>query len=124
MPMIDMTDLLSDPDFSDEVLVRRRTETVSEGGVSVVVDEELTMRGIVTVDGEPIVQDADYMHTQAVIEVHVPERLLDATTGHQPDIVVYGGQNFQVRKVSDFSRFGQGFCSAACEMVDLERAAP
>lgn len=123
MPLIDMTDLLSDQDFSDDITVRRRTETISDGGVAEVEDANLTMRGIVTVDGEPVVQDSDYLHAQAIIEVHVPERLYDAATGYQPDVVVYGGLDFQVRKVSDFSRFGRGFCSAVCEMVNLERGA-
>ncbi len=122
MPFIDVTDVLTDPDFADEITVRRRAETINGYGEA---DRTVTtisgVSAVVTVGSQkPLERNADGQVQPNTITVHSMFRLLDARVGQQPDVVTYNGQEFTVKKVFDWSRYGAGFICAECEAAPFK----
>lgn len=117
MPFIDVTDVLTDPDFADTITVKRRVETIN--GYGEAVRDVTTIGGVSAVvtagSQKPLERNADGQVQPNTITVHTMFRLLDARVGQQPDIVIYNAQEFTVKKVFDWSRYGGGFIAAECE---------
>jgi hypothetical protein len=125
MPTIDVSDLLTDPDLADTFTVLRRQQvTGSNGTITTVTTPTYNVVGVVGPSGDNSLARQAAFETQGKsIQVITKFRLRGATREagnvYQPDIVVWGGDNFLVVSVSDFTRFGVGFVSVDCTSMDL-----
>ncbi len=126
MPDLDITDLLTDPDLTDTFTVIRRLQVVNGFGEVTVTPTTFTnLRGAVFPAGDNSLARQDAFQTQSKsITVATQFRLRGISqdkTGaqYQPDIVVWNGDNYEVRSLSDFSNYGAGFTQADCVSVDL-----
>jgi len=124
MPLLDVSDVLLDPMFCEQLNITRRTQTVGSDGRAVITETILEPYGVVTAGSvEPLVRDEDYEHAKNNITVHAYGfRLLDPTEGYQPDIVNFQGKQYVVRKSYNWSQYGVGFTAADCEMLSLVNA--
>lgn len=124
MGRLNVARVLRSPRFSKKLNITRRATTVSQQGLTEVTETTLEPRGVVLAGSpQPFVQDTDFQHAKNTVTVYVyKERLLDPSTGHQPDIVNHLGNRYVVRRVYDWSEWGPGWCGAECELMDLETA--
>ena len=87
MPDIDVSDLLTDPDFCDDFVVTRQLQTVGANGRTVVSTQTLPMVGVVhTGVQNEFGQTPEYINAQKAITVLGLERLFDPVTGHSPEL--------------------------------------
>lgn len=126
MPDIDVTDVLLGAAVAGEMfVVQRRKETVTEQGLSTVETFNLDATGSVQPEGEnDMIRDADYDAASRTIEVITPFRLRGESVdgaGNQfkPDIVIWNGNSYVVKKVEDYSTFGRGLVIAICTSEDF-----
>ena len=121
MARINVTRVLRNRNFCKTLNVTRRASTVTEQGLTAIVETTLTPLGVVVAGSvPPFVQDTDYQHARNTITVYTQERLLDPALSHQPDIVNESGNRYIVRRVYDWSTWGSGWYAAECELLDLE----
>ena len=120
--MLDMSDIVSDPDFADTFDVIRTSVVTSNDGRGHPV--EVPMPGIIgTVTqgpGDELVRERDGERIRGDIMIHTTFRLQDGEAGKTADIVVWpaGSQErYTVTLTSDYSRLG-GFVAAACTRLN------
>lgn len=131
MPLLDVSEVLTDPDIATTFDVRRRAETVGTNGRSATSDTLFrNVVGVVTAIGPSDLERADgYQVTPRRISVVTKFRLRGEVTGFQPDVVVWRGSNYLVKAVDPYPQFGNGFVQAECSSMDktdpaLEPPAP
>jgi hypothetical protein len=128
MPLLDVSELLLDPDLGGEVLVvYRRTQNISaKGRVSAppVLVAPAPVGNVQPLDAAPLVRGPDQQNLPKLLQVITNFRLRSAsrdagdTQEYQPDIVVWGGDQYVVNMVADWSRYGAGFVRAECSSID------
>lgn len=126
MPLLDVSEVLLDPDFMDDSLVcHRQVQTLDEDNFAQNTAQEIPFSGVVTVDrslearrmmaGQSIAGAilivTSFRLTQGVRQ-DGNGRMLDA------DIVTYDGYDYRVTFVDPYRRYGAGFLQAHCELVE------
>lgn len=119
MARLDMSDVLTDPDLSEDGLVRiRRAQTIGSDGIA--VDSELmtTFSGVVTAGkGDGLVRTPDGGRAVGNMVVTTVFDLLPNAPGQDGDIVVWRDRRYLVDSISDYRNFG--YIAAACILLPL-----
>ncbi len=124
MPLVDVTEILTDPDVAgQEFTVLRRQEVVNSFGESTWSTARIMVTGSVQPSGDQGLIREEGLDAQAKsIEVYTTYRLRGVAKGPdaarwKPDIVVWNNNHFEVVNVDSFSSFGAGFVKAECTSV-------
>lgn len=132
MPDIDLTDLLSDPDFAESLTIMRRRQIIDPvTGISSAQSNLVLPRpiGVVIPQADlPIQRGPDQQALPRLLQVHTKFRLRSAAIAdgrtYLPDFIVWNGDNFYVNRVYDYSHFGRGFIQADCSAQPTVAQAP
>lgn len=120
MALLDVTEVLFDPDFADAIVCERTTQTVGVDGFAVNSPQYVPIVGVVTNDmGSVLERIAAGERIYGNIIVHTAFRLRDGDSGATADIVQWNGRRYTVARVSDNSHFGRGFTAASCDLIPL-----
>ena len=121
MPLLDVSDVLLDPDFCDTTLqCERYTASVDSNGRGTKTQTLVGFAGVITSDrGERLVRNAVGEHATDTISIITRFKLRDAGTGVTADIVRWNGNRYTVVSVNDYSTYGRGFVETICEMIPL-----
>lgn len=121
MPLLDVSDVLLDPDFVDSSLIcARSAQTVGSDGMAVNTATQIPFSGVVTNDtGDQLIRNADGSRIQGSITIHSQFRLIDGVSGFDADVVTWQGRSYVVNNVRDWSTYGQGFVAAQCVLIPL-----
>lgn len=116
MAQLDVSELMVDPDFVDDIRVVSRTPQVNSLGENV-----LTECSVATIGS---VQPADYKTVKRLPEALQNEdvssfwvkgpSIVASAPGKYTTILVFRGRRFQVQTVADWSNFGEGYCEGTC----------
>ncbi|AHY06745.1 head-tail adaptor [Serratia plymuthica] len=128
MSLLDVTEVLLDPDFADPSLIcRRQTQTTDDDNFPVNTPQEIPFTGVVTVDRslEARRMAAGQNISGAILIVtqfRLTQGRKSATDGPNldADLVVYDGGLYRVTFVDPYTRYGAGFVQAHCELVGQE----
>jgi hypothetical protein len=120
MPLLDVTEILDDDDFSDTFSVIRRTESVnsSTGRSAVTTVQTDNLVGVLTFEGGDLDRQDTAQMTTRLLNIITTFRLRGSNTANQPDIVIYDGVQFTVKSVEGWHKFGDGFVSATAESMN------
>lgn len=119
MPLLDVSDVLSDPLFKTALTLIRATTTVVNGRT---VRSETTsaFSGVVTSSrGDILARLADGRMRQGSITIHTQTRLVAGQGSTDADEVIHRGQRYTVTNVNDYSDYGAGFIAAEAELKSL-----
>lgn len=121
MPLLDVSEVLGDPDFADTLVCIRQTQTVGDDGMAVNVTQSMPFLGVVTADrGKELARLAAGSHVSGSILVHTVFRLTNGgPNGVDSDHVVWNGDEYIVTSINDYSRYGAGFICASCDLLPL-----
>ena len=121
MPLLDVSECLTDPDFCDTTLVcQRNTSSTDSTGRGIISGQNIRFAGVVTSDkGELLQRGAVGEHATDNISVITRFKLRDAGQGATADIVTWNGTRYTVTKVNDYSTYGVGLVECICEMIPL-----
>lgn len=121
MPLLDVADLLSDPDFmSSGIICQRQSQAVGTDGRAVNTVTKMTFSGVVTSDkGDILERLAAGERVIGNIMITTRFRLRDGKSGYSADIVTFCGKSYTVTSVNDYSHFGRGFVEALCDVIPL-----
>ncbi|MBN3822349.1 hypothetical protein G3O00_01795 [Burkholderia sp. Ac-20384] len=121
MALLDVVDVLLDPDFMDMGLVcNRMTQITDAHGRAQNTPTATTFAGVVTSDkGDLLHRNADGSRINGSITIHTPFRLIDGSAGFDADEIVWSGRAYTVVSVNDYSHFGRGFVCATCDLKPL-----
>jgi len=121
VPALDVSDILSDPDFADSAVVTRAAVTVDpDTGRTVEVPIETPISAVVTSDrGRNLQRNPEAAASEGSIIVHSTFTFTEGGNGVDADIVRWNGRDWTVVTVDDYSRYGAGFTVATCRLLDL-----
>ena len=126
MPLIDVSEVLVDPDLASRFTVIRRAETVGSNGRSATTDTSFpNIVGVITMQSasELIRRDDGDMITRK-ISIVTPFRLRSAADGHKPDQVVLDGITYTITEILPYHRFGAGFVEALAVSMNATDPGP
>ena len=126
MPLLDVTEVLLDPDFVDLTLVcDRQVQTVDEDNFPINTPQDIPFSGVVTVDRslENRRMQAGQVISGAILIV-TTERLTQGQTGRDADIVTYQNRDYRVTFVDPYTAYGAGFVQAHCELLPFDGGTP
>lgn len=129
MPLMDVTDVIMDIDFLDELQLIRSVQTISQGGMAVNTSKTTTIYGVVTSEsGTSLKRESQGEHIEQTILVITPTRLIDGRAingvAYTADIIVWDGSQYTVKNVDPYQRYGRGFVQAKCDLVPLTGDGP
>lgn len=126
MPLLDVTEILSDPDFADTITVTRSIQSGFDHGRPIVTTQTfLNVTAVVTAgQGDILKYFPEMANIQGAILIHTTFLLTSASETTQADIVTWQGRDYQVTGLNDWSTFGAGFIMAVGTLKNFVEAAP
>lgn len=121
MPLLDVSQVLADPRFQDNTLVRiRNTQTVGSDGIASNSTASASFSGVVTqATGDQLIRTDGGSYISGSILVHSTFPLSAGAAGQDADVIAWRGRNYTVKDVADWSDYGRGFTCATCEPLAL-----
>lgn len=121
MPLLDVSDVLSDPLFADTATVTRTVVTVNpDTGRAIEAPTTTPISVVVTSDkGRNLQRNPEAALSEGSIIVHTTFSLTEGGNGVDADIIDWNGRKWTVVTVDDYSRYGAGFTCAMCRLLDL-----
>jgi hypothetical protein len=126
MPQLDVSELAVDIDFWEGKLIcLRLAQTMGADGYAVNALTSLPFGGVVTqVAGSDLRRGADGEMITGSILIVSRFRLRDGKSGFSADIIIRQTERYTVANVLNYSRFGQGFVEATCDLMPLAGTYP
>jgi len=120
MALLDVSSILLDPEFVDSFNVIRRAQVMDAHGRAVITNQTFSNTiGVVTANSpSDLDRRDDYEGMTRSISVVCQFHLRGETTGYQPDIIFWRGDNYLVRHVDSYPQFGSGFFQAEATSMD------
>lgn len=104
--------------FADRFDVIRRPEVISQFGRATTEQVVATAIGTIYPTGDnSLVRQTDYELGRKTLTCVTTYRLQIAAPGHQPDVVLYRGNEYIVTAVEDYSQYGAGFVVAQLSSI-------
>lgn len=121
MALLDVSDILTDPDFvSFGILCERQSQTVGDDGLAINVTDQMKFSGVITSDnGDLLVRSDSGERIKGNINIHTRFPLVDGQDGRSADIVIWKGRRYTVSSVNDWSDYGRGFVRAICDLIPV-----
>lgn len=120
MALIDVSGLLSDPDFADSFTIYRKTTSVGNDGRTASTETAVTCIGVVIQgEGNQLLRLDDGRRISGAITVYTTTPLSSGTSPNDADEIAWSGNRYVVSLVSDWSNFGAGYYTAVCELLPV-----
>ena len=129
MPKIDVTDVLTDPDFADALMVTSSARIIQDNGrASDMALGQTNVVAVVVPAPQRLILQSDGALRDGAIEIYTTYTLtggvkVDDASGRQPDVVTWHGREYVVASVEDFSAFGAGFIHATANLQNINPTA-
>ena len=129
MPLLDVSEILLDPDFVTLGLIcSRQVQMVNEDGLATNTPVIFTFSGVVTsISGEVLNRIAIGERISGKILICTRFRLMDGNSANSADIITINkcgcstadSLSYTVVQVNNYSKYGAGFVEAVCELIPL-----
>jgi hypothetical protein len=116
MALIDVSDLLVDPDFVDNLQVIRRTAAVNARGENVVSEPTTiaTVGSIQPASAKQLQRLPEALRIADVRSFFINLPIVQDGSSNYPDVIVYGGKRFQVQTAAPWANYGAGWNEGIC----------
>lgn len=118
MALIDVSDLLTDPDFVDTgLLLLRATQTVGADGIAVNTTTQTKFTGSVQSGPSDLIRNDAGERVKADIKIYTRTQLSEGHAGQPADVIQWQGRRYTVISTNDYGNFGRGFIEALCNLI-------
>lgn len=115
MAQIDITGLLSDPDFVDHISLVSRKPSVNSFGENTLKETKLDSIGSVQpASGKVLQRLPEALRVANVSSFWFKGQIVVSEPGKYTDILIFKGTRYQVQSVMDWANWGQGWCEGLC----------
>lgn len=120
MAQLDVSDILTDPEFADRFTVVRNIQSINDKGRANNTENLTPARGVVTANnGMQLNRQPDGSLVSGAITIHTRYRLISGVDGRDADEVIWQDVRYTVDNVADYSHFGRGFVAASCTIKPI-----
>lgn len=123
--LLDVTDVLDDPDFCDTTLVLTRKVVAQQSdGLALGKGGQITFSGVVVPDGgQELIQTPEGNQVQGDITIFTRTALTTGDADYDADVVLWNGAAYRVVATKSWL-FGQTYTQAICTLTDLNLKPP
>jgi hypothetical protein len=116
MALLDVSELLIDPDFTDPLTLIRRSSTVNSFGEQVLVETPVLINAVVESGKQDVLlRMPDGTRLTDLITVYYQGVLESERPGGYADVILWRGNRYVVKDVpQQYSNYGAGFTQADC----------
>lgn len=115
MANVDVSELLSDPDFVDPIQVITRFPRINSYGEQSVSESVIDTYGSVQPANYRTIQKLpEGMRVANVCSFFFKGRIVASEPGKYASVLVFRGERYQVQTVGDWSNFGNGYTEGTC----------
>lgn len=115
MGRIDVTELLSDPDFVDVIRLITRIPSVNSRGENLVAETaQVSVGSVQPASGRVISRLPDALRVANVSSFWFKGTIVASAPGKYPSLLVFKGLRYQVQTVQDWTNWGAGWCEGTC----------
>jgi hypothetical protein len=115
MSKIDVSELLSDPDFVDEIIQLKRAPIVNSKGENKLSEVKVKTIGCVQpASGRTIFRLPEAFRVANVSEFFMKGTITATAQGKYSDVLVFKGVRYNVQMVFDWTNWGLGYCEGTC----------
>lgn len=120
MAQVDVTQLLTDPDFVDQIQVVSRYPRVDSLGQNIISEKCLnTIGSVQPASGKSIQRLPEALRVANVMDFFFKGQIVADEPGQYPSILVFKKRRFQVQTVQDYSNWGSGWTQGTCVAENL-----
>jgi len=113
MALVDVTELLEDPDFLDDITVIRRPYTINAYGENVLSEVTYTMQASVQAgSGQLLKRLPDFAQFTDAITVYAKFDFQAASPNGYADLVIWNSKRYNIKVPSDYMNYGDGYTMA------------
>lgn len=115
MALIDVSDILLDPDFIDNLTLVRRTTSVNSMGENVIAESSLaTVGSVQPASTKQIQRLPEALRLADIRSFFIKAEIKADGSGQYPDIILFQGKRFQVQSVAPWLNYGAGWNEGIC----------
>lgn len=115
MSRIDVTELLSDPDFVDTLVQIKRISNVDLRGKNQIQEKEIkTIGSVQPASGKTINRLPEDFRVANISEFFMKGEITASKDGRYSDVLVFKGKRYNVQTVFDWTNWGAGYCQGTC----------
>lgn len=115
MANIDVSELMSDPDFVDPIRLVTRRPKVNSLGENVLFEQVQDTFGSVQPANYRTVQKLpEALRVANVSSFWIKGKIVASEPGKYASVIVFRGVRYQVQTVADWSNFGAGYTEGTC----------
>lgn len=115
MAQVNVTELLSDPDFVDVIQLITRVPKVNSLGENLLEETVLTSIGSVQpASGRAIMRLPEALRVANISSFWFKGTIIATAPGKYSSILTFKGQRYQVQTVLDWTNWGAGWCEGTC----------
>lgn len=115
MSLIDVSELMDDPDFVQAITLISRSENVDAFGQNNLVEYAKPTHGSVQpISGKTLARIPEAFRVANVQEFWLRERIVTDSRSKYPDVLVRNGVRYAVQVVFDWSDWGGGWSQGTC----------
>ncbi len=115
MALIDVSDLLVDPDFIDSLTLIHRTFTISQYGENTLVETTInTVGSVQPASAKQIQRLPEALRTADVRSFFIKAEIQSDGASQYPDIISFQGFRYQIQSVAPWLNYGAGWNEGIC----------
>lgn len=115
MGQIDVSELLADPDFVDNLTLIHRAPLVDSFGQNQLTERsEPTVGSVQPASGKTIQRLPEALRVANVSSFWIKGKIVSDGSCQYPDIIYFKGERFAVQVVFDWTNWGEGWCEGTC----------
>ena len=124
MADIDVSDVLSNPDFVDSFKYIRNALTTTDGIGTVTPSLPQAAYGcIYSANGDILKRMPPGEYNDDTVTIVTITKLISGENGATADLVLWNGAMWTVMHVNSYAQYGRGFYQATCELLPMRSAA-
>ncbi len=115
MALIDVSELLLDPDFVNPVSLVHRTFTIDSFGKNVLTESSVdTIGSVQPASAKDMMRLPEALRIRDVRKFWIKAEILTDGDSQYPDIIVFQGKRFQVINTEPWLNYGLGWNAGLC----------
>lgn len=119
MALIDVSDIVADPDFQDAVTLIRRVSSVNAYGENEITESSSSVSMVIQpASPDDLQRLPDSVRRRDAVTVWYRGELSVDANGVYPDVIVWVGKRYQVRDTEPFGNWGVGYVKAVCTLIE------
>ena len=115
MALFDVSELLLDPDFINNVVLIHRTSQINQFGENIIGERRVpTVASVQPTTGKQILRLPESLRAMDLRTIYIKAEVINDGSKEYPDIIEFMGYRYQIQSSNPWLNFGAGWNECLC----------